>query len=442
VLNNKLWRKVSRFFRRRNATENGNGDGSALVIERKDHTLSRAQISEHALKVLYRLKSTGHEGFLVGGGVRDLLLHKKPKDFDIATDAKPEQIRKIFRNSRIIGRRFKLVHVFSRNEVVEVSTFRANAEVPHAPVDTVDSDERPAMVKSDNTYGTIEEDAWRRDFTVNALYYNIANFSVIDYTGGMLDLKHRMIRMIGDPEQRFHEDPIRILRAIRLAAKLNFTIHPQTEEPLLRLSGLLQHVPQARLLDEILKLFFEGNAALSYKRLCETKYFAVLFSATDAVLQQGKKSTFARLIKLAIDETDSRFAEEKSLSPAFLIAVILWPVVQSKLQERVTKGDKLFKALSHSIGETISEQSEYCMLPRRMTVMIRSMWMLQYHLERRRINRVFRILHQQYFRAAFDLLLLRGKSGESVKPLGKWWEEFQQVDANERKKMVGELRKK
>lgn len=226
------------------------------VIPRVAHSLSREKISPNALKVLYRLKQVGYASYLVGGAVRDLLLDRQPKDFDVVTDARPEAIRKLFVNSRIIGRRFRLLHVFFPEEIIEVSTFRANAQEDDQSIH--ENDEAALMLASDNTYGTIEEDAWRRDFTVNALYYNIADFSVVDYTGGMNDLKNKTIRMIGDPVQRYHEDPIRLLRAIRLAAKLNFKIDLQTEAPLKNLSHLLQHVPESRLFDELLKLFLSN----------------------------------------------------------------------------------------------------------------------------------------------------------------------------------------
>jgi len=248
LLNRGLRSKLTHLF--------GAGQKGSTLIPRDKHSLTRKNISPNALKVLYRLKKFGYASYLVGGGVRDLLLNRRPKDFDIATDGPPEALRKLFTNSRIIGRRFRLLHVFFPGEIIEVSTFRANEQADEGESSEDDDADAPVMIAAENTYGTIEEDAWRRDFTVNALYYNIADFSVIDFTSGMLDLKHRIIRMIGDPVQRYHEDPIRLLRAIRLAAKLRFKIHPQTETPLKMLSGLLQHVPESRLFDELLKLFF------------------------------------------------------------------------------------------------------------------------------------------------------------------------------------------
>ena len=384
----------------------------------------------------------GHDAYLVGGGVRDLLLHRRPKDFDIATNASPEVVRQIFRNSRLIGRRFRLVHVYFRNEIIEVSTFRANAEESFKEQHLNDTKgKRPAALLQDNTYGTIEEDAWRRDFTINALYYNIADSTVIDYTGGMSDLRHRLVRIIGDPTQRFHEDPVRLLRAIRMAAKLGLSIEVSTQEPLLRLQSLLRHVASSRLFDEAMKLFFEGYAFSTYELLVKTGYFQALFpDVAEQIINQQKKK-YQQLIELAMRATDERFASRKSLNPGFLLSILLWPLVQESLNKHVKQYGKFFPALHYGINVTLDKQLMNLMIPRRLTNMMRSIWILQYHLEKRRPTRIDRIYFQRYFRAAFDFLVLRAKSGDPIQASVDWWREFQeQDDAVARENMIQRLR--
>lgn len=408
-----------------------------MVISREDHKVSRKFISDNALKVLYRLNNAGFAAYLVGGSVRDLLLKRQPKDFDVATDAHPEQIRKIFRNSRIIGRRFRLVHVYFQDEVIEVSTFRANSE---DDLHGVEQEDLPTMVRSDNTYGTIEEDAWRRDFTVNALYYNIENFSVIDYAGGMLDLKERLIRMIGDPTQRFHEDPVRLLRAIRLSAKLGFKVEPQTEAPLFNLPNLLWHVAPARLFDEILKLFFEGNAIVTYKSLLHYGYMRFLFPITYDALKERHNKMDTKLIELAMEATDKRFAEGKSLNPGFLMSILLWPAVQLRLDDKQRHHKKLYQSLLIAIDDVLDKELQTVSIPKRLTGMMRAVWLLQSHLLRRRGRRVFRTLSHRYFRAAFDFLELRVASGEErFRDVYDWWKLFQAANQEERSHMVEAL---
>lgn len=383
--------------------------GKPLVITRKHHHLSRKNISQNALKVLYHLRSEGYQAYLVGGGVRDMLLGFEPKDFDVVTDATPEQVRSIFRNSRLIGRRFLLVHVYFRDEIIEVSTFRANSE---DPIDDSDTDNR------DNTFGTIEEDAWRRDFTVNALYYNIADLSVVDYTQGMHDLNKRVIRMIGDPTQRFHEDPVRLLRAVRLSAKLNFKIHHETKVPLLNLVHLLKNVAPSRLFDEMLKLFFTGYALATYHSLVKTGYFQALFPHVWKAIEFNKKQQ--KLLELAMQATDQRFAEKMSLNPGFLLSILLWPVIQVILNEK--NEEKLSFRLHYAIQKVLKLQNKALMIPKRFTEMMRSIWTLQYHLEYSRKNRIEKILEHRYFRAAHDFLKLRAQSGENLREIADRWQ--------------------
>ena len=296
--------------------------------------MSRANISKPALKVLYRLKDAGYAAFLVGGGVRDLLLGHRPKDFDVATDARPEEVRALFSNSRLIGRRFRLAHVRFGREIIEVATFRGSGEG--------DDDENHVIhesgrILSDNAWGSIEEDALRRDFTINALYYNIADYSILDFAGGVEDVKQRSLRMLGDPEQRYREDPVRMLRAARLAAKLDLTIHADTAAPIPMLAGLLDDVPPARLFDEFLKLFQTGHALASYQRLRDLGLFEHMFPSTAGQLDADP--AFVELIERALQSTDKRVAEDRPITPMFLFGVFLWRTVQARQSELVADGE-------------------------------------------------------------------------------------------------------
>lgn len=411
-----------------------------LILTRKNHRLADAKISRHAVKVMARLREAGYDAYLVGGGVRDMLLQLKPKDFDVVTNARPKDIRQLFRNSRLIGRRFRLVHVYFPNEIIEVCTFRTNAEEPFKDQSLVDvKGKHPDMLLEDNVYGTIEEDAWRRDFTINALYYNDADFSVIDYTGGFQDLEQRLIRMIGDPAQRYHEDPVRLLRAIRLAAKLDFKMHPDTREPLMHLQHLLRHVPASRLFDEVLKLFFEGYAYATYQWLMKVGYMQALFPQTAQVVATTKTPYYSQLIELALHATDKRFANRQPLNPGFLLAVILWPVMQDLLHEHFQQHHKLFVAVYHGMNVALQEQTKTLIIPRRLTAMIRSMWTLQYHLEKRRRSRIYRVFNQRFFRAALDFLQLRMQVGEPLHEIVSWWFAFRDGDKEKRAQLIDEL---
>lgn len=410
-------------------------NGARKKLRRKQHNISRKNISPNALKVLYRLEKEGFSAYLVGGGVRDLLLGQSPKDFDVATNALPEQIADIFRNSRIIGRRFRLVHIYFHGEIIEVSTFRANVS------DDDQEEEQPSMIlATDNTYGTIEEDAWRRDFTVNSLYYNINDFAVIDYTGGIDDLEKRLIRMIGDPIQRYHEDPVRLLRAIRLSAKLKFSIHPDTKKPIYELAHLLQHVPPARLLEEILKLFFKGFALVTYKELQHYGYNEILFPYTFHAMQAHRIELNEKLILLALQEADRRYAAGLPLNPAFLFAVILWPAFQYEI-EKMKKDSSKFFLLHDAINKIIREQRKSIFITRRISSMIRTIWLLQYQLMRRRPKRINQVLHHRYFRAAFDFLALRVRSGEKLGDILNWWNKYRRANDKQRKALLNRLNK-
>ncbi|HCW88518.1 MAG TPA: polynucleotide adenylyltransferase PcnB, partial [Marinobacter sp.] len=316
----------------------GNGKKKPRQFERRDiprdqHNVSRTLLSDPAKKVLGRLNNAGYEAYLVGGGVRDVLLGGKPKDFDIATNATPEEVHELFRNSRLIGRRFRIVHVLFGREVIEVTTFRGNAA--DSDDDEEDDDRRTSehgLLLRDNVYGTLEEDALRRDFTVNALYYCIRDFTVIDFANGLEDLRNRQIRLIGDPETRYREDPVRMLRAVRFAARLGFTIEPETEAPIRELAPLLTHIPPARLFDEVLKLFSAGYGEVTYDLLREYNLLAPLFPETVRAINQGEPDL---LIRKALQNTDKRVAQGKSVSPHFMFAAMLWPALQAEWRRRL-----------------------------------------------------------------------------------------------------------
>ncbi|MFW0072489.1 MAG: polynucleotide adenylyltransferase PcnB [Coxiella-like endosymbiont] len=411
------------------------------IVDQKNHSISRDEISPNACKVLYRLNKSGYEAYLVGGGVRDMLLGLHPKDFDIATNALPQQIRKLFRNSRLIGRRFILVHVYFPNEIIEVSTFRANNVEEFIREEPLSENKSTCecMLLENNTYGTIEEDAWRRDFTVNALYYNITDFSVVDFTGGIEDLNKRIIRIIGDPTKRYHEDPVRLLRAIRLAAKLDFKIHPDTEESLRRLHNLLHHVPSTRLFAEVLKIFFKGHAFRSYHWLSQTNYMQTLFPYTVTVLEKTCRPYYKSLFEFSLKATDQRYSKNRTLNPGFSFAILLWPVVQELMQQYFKKYKRLFPSIYYGINMALRQQVEILAIPRRLTTMIRSVWLLQYHLERRRRSRIYRIVEQRFFRAAFDFLELREQAGEPLTEIVYWWRAFRDGNQKKREQLIDRL---
>lgn len=290
------------------------------IIPRDQHTVSRAFISENALKVLYRLKNAEYKAYLVGGGVRDILLGREPKDFDVVTDAKPEQIRELFRNCRLIGRRFRLAHVQFGREIIEVSTFRA----PHHVSDQGGGHVEEGRIIRDNVYGDIDDDVWRRDFTVNALFYNIEDFSIVDYVGGVKDLETGQLKLIGDPAQRYIEDPVRMLRAVRFATKLGLRIHPQAEEPIKQYAELLEGIPPARLFEEMLKLFIGGYALQTFEALRHYSLFKYLFPQTDKLLDTPERDYPHTFIMQALKNTDQRLNDGSSVTPGFLLAAILW----------------------------------------------------------------------------------------------------------------------
>ncbi|MEX1196608.1 MAG: polynucleotide adenylyltransferase PcnB [Pseudohongiellaceae bacterium] len=422
---------------------------SVRILTRDEHGISRKQISPNALKVLYRLGDAGFHAFLVGGGVRDLLLKGSPKDFDISTDATPEEVRELFRNSRIIGRRFKIVHIRFGREIIEVTTFRA-----HHQADTTISDNSSrktmrdmdsahsdaGMILRDNVYGSIGEDALRRDFTINALYYTTRGFVVLDFADGQNDLDQRMIRIIGDPETRYREDPVRLLRAIRFAAKLDFRIEPSTEEPIDHLADLLGSVSPARLFDETLKLLAGGNAERTYALITRYRIMDYLFPATRAATPDPDSSA-ARLVQLALRNTDRRLQQSKSITPAFLYAALLWPPLLEALKERGIGPDERPRqpVLQEAANEVVTAQLQYTAIPRRFTAMMREIWDLQWRLMPTTPRRTRGAFEHPRFRAAYDFLVLREEAGEQTHGQGQWWTEFQRADEERQNQLLADL---
>jgi poly(A) polymerase len=409
---------------------------SVKIYPRAEHCISRSQISENALKVLNRLKKADFEAYLVGGCVRDLLLGREPKDFDVATNASPEQVKQIFRNCRIIGRRFRLAHVFFGREIIEVATFRGS-EALSPDEQVVHADGR---LLRDNVFGTLEEDVWRRDFTVNALYYNIRDFSVVDYTGGMQDHAAGLLRLIGDPDQRYREDPVRMLRAIRFAAKLGFKLHPETEQPIVALAELLKTTPAARLYDEVLKLLLAGYGLQTFELLRHFGLFAMLFPATDACLATEEQHFPRQFICKALENSDKRFHEGKSLTPYFLLAVLLWEPLQALVQQRMAQGDSETIAYQQAANQVLSQQVHITALPRHITQSMRDVWFMQSKFSRTVGVRPYRLLEQPKFRAAFDFYQLRAATGGADADLVTWWQTFQVADDEQRKQMTAPAR--
>jgi poly(A) polymerase len=399
---------------------------AALRVPRERHGLSRDAISPAAAKVCGALREAGFSAFVVGGAVRDLLLGIVPKDFDIATDARPEQIKPLFRRALIIGRRFRLVHVLMGPETVEVSTFRA------ADTETAEKDEHGRVLR-DNVFGTIEEDARRRDFSVNALYFDPASEEVVDFHGGLADLKKRTLRVIGDPETRYREDPVRMLRAVRLAAKLGLTLDAATRAPIRDMAPLMERVPPARLFDEMLKLLLSGHASACLRQLRDVGLHKGLLPLLDVILEQPLGERF---VTLALAQTDERVLSERPVSPAFLFAALLWHEVLAASKARQARGERAIAALEHAMDEVLDTQCAKLAITRRLTATMREVWAIQPRFEQRSGTRAYRLLEAPRFRMAYDFLALRAASGEVPADLEEWWRAFQGADAESRKAML------
>lgn len=420
------------------AKNSSNGDVNLNIITRQEHTISRAHISDNALKVLYRLHNHGYDAFLVGGGVRDLLLDKEPKDFDIATNATPEQIKQLFRNCRLIGRRFRLAHIMFGREIIEVATFRGHHQEPEK---NQSAQSKEGMLLRDNVYGTVEEDAERRDFTINAMYYNIADFSIHDYANGVKDLKAGVIRMIGDPETRYREDPVRMIRAIRFAAKLDMTIEPNTAAPIKELAHLMTGVPAARLFEESLKLLQSGQGWATYQLLREFDLFSSLFPTVAQYFTPEQNSDVEQMVEIALKSTDKRINEGKRINPAFMFAAFLWYPLQKRAQElAVERKLSQYDAIMMASNDILDDQVRHLAIPRRHSATVRDIWQLQLRLTRRTGKRAFQLLELNKFRAGFDMLEMRGKVEQGqTEALALWWQEFQDAPSVHRQNMVQAL---
>ena len=403
----------------------------ARVYQRDQHPVSRKQISNNTLKVMKQLRDAGFRAYLVGGAVRDMILGKHPKDFDVATDATPEQIRKIFRNSRIIGRRFRIIHVHFGREIIEVTTFRGHHKAEAG--NHVSASNEQGMLLRDNVYGTIEEDALRRDFTINALYYSSEDFCVYDFTDGFNDLQNKVLRLIGDPAQRYREDPVRILRAVRFAAKLGFSLDDTTFHAIDENAPLLRNIPPARLFDELLKLLCTGYGEQSLEQLLEHRLLAHLISNSERITADPQA---LQLLQTALSNSDTRVKKDMGISPTFILAALFWPHL--KQSEAGLASNKLppLTTRQQAADIVLQQQSSYTSIPKRIQLGIKDIWEMQLRLQSRRGNRVLRLLQHPRFRAGYDFVLLREQCGEQLDGLGQWWTDLQNMDEEQQQQAV------
>jgi len=399
-------------------------DSGPRTVPKEQHGIGREAISQGSRKVCEVLHGHGYQAYIVGGAVRDLLLGLRPKDFDVATDAYPEEVHKAFRRSRLIGKRFRLVHVMFGEETVEVSTFRART-----PAET---DEHGRVLR-DNIYGTREDDAIRRDFTINALYYDPASETLLDYHNGLRDLQRKSVRIIGDARARYREDPLRMLRAVRFAAKAGFAIDERTRKPIRELAHLLGNVPPSRVYEEMQKLLLSGHAATGLRELRSEALHHGLLPLLDVIFEQPMGERF---VTLALEQTDSRVRSGKSVSPAFLFAALLWHEVLAAWKKAQQRGLKPIPALFEAMDAVLDIQTDKLAIPRRLTAVMKEIWALQPRFEQRSGRRPFGLLAHERFRAGFDFLVLRSGSGEAPEELAQWWEKFQQAGEAERQAML------
>lgn len=415
------------------------------VIGRDQHSISRKDISPNALKVLYRLKDAGFDAYLVGGCIRDLLLGLKPKDFDVVTNARPEEIKQVFRNCRLIGRRFRLAHVVFGREVIEVATFRGH----HSAVEEDDNASKIASLSDhgqilrDNVYGTIEEDAERRDFTVNALYYSIKDFAIYDFANGVQSIAERKIELIGEPETRYREDPVRMLRAIRFATKLNMQIAPASAADIPQLAVLLKNIPAPRLFDELVKMWLSGKGFDNFMLMRELNILKQLMPQLEKLLKQEPEGKAFQLVTRALQDTDQRVASDKPVSPAFTFAAMLWYPVEVRAQTLlIESGLNENDAYGIAMTEILDDIQRTIAIPKRFSLAMRDIWYLQNRLPKRAGRRAFKLLEQSKFRGAYDFLVLRAAAeGGELQELGRWWEQFQHSDETERLALIQQLGK-
>ena len=426
---------ISRLFGQRPVS----GSGEPAVIGFKQHGIRRDALSSGSRRTVETLQQHGYKAYVVGGAVRDLLAGIPPKDYDVATSATPEQVRQCFRRSRIIGRRFQIVHVMMGAETVEVTTFRGHHLEQAGSRSLIDG-----RVLRDNVFGSQLEDADRRDFTVNALYYDPSNETIIDYHHGVADLQQKTLRMIGDPKTRYREDPVRMLRAVRLSAKLNLTIAPEARQPIRELASLIENVPPSRLFDEMLKLLSSGHAVKCIGRLRDEGLHHGLLPLLDVILAQPKGERF---VMLALENTDQRVQAGKPVSPGFLFSTLLWNEVLSHWETIKNAGERPIPALFQAMDEVLEAQAEKLAITRRVAGDIKDIWALQPRFEQRTGKRAHTLLTHQRFRAGYDFLLLRAEAGEVDNELAQWWTDFIAADGEQRNTMLlppqaGEKRKR
>ena len=402
------------------------GNNEPAVIPVSSHGITRDRISSGSRRTCETLQAAGFKAYVVGGAVRDLLIGAEPKDFDVATDATPEEVKRAFRRSRIIGRRFQIVHVMMGQETLEVTTFRG------ALAEDTKKDEH-GRVLHDNVFGSQAEDAARRDFTANALYYDPATEAVLDYHHGVGDLKQKTLRMIGEPRARYREDPVRMLRAARLGAKLGLSIDPAARAPIREMAELLENVPPARLFDEMLKLLMSGHAVKCLRQLREEGLHHGLLPLLDVILEQPMGERF---VWLSLENTDERVRQGKPVSPGFLFATLLWHEVLADWEARKAQGEHSQPALFDAMDAVLDKQSGKLAITRRIAGDIKDIWALQPRFEKRAGKTPYRLLEQPRYRAGWDFLRLRAQSGEIPMELPEWWDAFADANPDAREAML------
>lgn len=404
---------------------------SLREIPKKEHGIKRSAIGANALKVIGRLQEAGFSAYVVGGGPRDILLGHSPKDFDVSTDATPEQVRNLFRNARLIGRRFRLAHIRFGREIIEVATFRGGG-------DQGDREVQGGRLLRDNIFGNEQEDAIRRDFTINALMYDPASETLRDYVDGFNDIQNKRLRLIGDPATRFREDPVRLLRAVRFVTKLNLAMEPATAGPVVQMAPLLADIPPARLLEELLKLLLAGHAWPSFQRLVQFRLWHELFPG----LIPDPESP-PPLVRQALLNTDERVRQDRPVTPGFLFAALFWPAVRPRAEQLMKSGAPPVEALVTAGDEAFDRHTGRVSVHRRFSTMAKEIWMFQPRFERRQGKRAMRLLSERRFRAAYDFLALRGLEEPELAEMIDWWTRVQDVDPPDREEMIfGPGRKK
>ena len=436
--------------------------GKRVEVPKSEHGIDPSLVDERAVKVVKTLADAGYEAYIVGGAVRDLLVGLRPKDFDVATNATPEQVKGLFRRAFIIGRRFRIVHVvFGRgrqdrglSEVIEVSTFRAMVEA--AAADQVSGVEKTSKselagrshvvdaegrVLRDNVWGPQIDDAARRDFTINAMYYDPVREIVVDYHGGIKDVKKKLLRMIGDPAARYREDPVRIIRVVRFAAKLGFEIEPKTRAPIKEMVALLDNVPASRTFDEMIKLLQTGHALASIEELKKQGLHRGVFPVIDVVLDEAQRHDGReKFVQLALADTDRRVGEGKPVAPSFMLACMLWHEVLSGWSKLKAQGEASFPALQQAVDTVFDARIGDISGRGKLAADMREIWLMQPRFERRTGSSVMTLVEQPRFRAGFDFLRLRGDAGEVEGELANWWEDFSLADENGRRALLDAAR--